>query len=86
MRSLFDYIDRRTFEAACDRLGIQPERFGQEFSPRLAAYTAELEAYVTRMQARDDQILAAALFFVDRVVVQIDVQICTHWSPHRYVA
>ena len=60
MRSLFDYIDRRTFEAACDRLGIQPERFREDFSPRLAVYTAELEAYVTRMQARDDQILAAA--------------------------
>ena len=60
MRSLFDHIDRRTFEAACDRLGIQPERFREDFSPRLAVYTAELEAYVTRMQARDDQILAAA--------------------------
>jgi hypothetical protein len=64
MSGLFDHIDRSTFEAALQRLGVTPEQFramtGPDFATVIEGYVAECSAYVARVRSRDDQVQAAA--------------------------
>lgn len=67
MSRLLDDLDQRigrpTVERALRRLGTTPDEFdgmsGAEFQGRLDAYIGEMQAWVTRNQARTDQMQAA---------------------------
>jgi hypothetical protein len=63
MSTLFDYIDRSTFEAALQHLGTTPEQFAEmtwgEISELIRPYGERLDAHLTRQRARLDQLSAA---------------------------